>query len=163
MRIALADLAEGLREGDGELAALAERQDGVADFLRARHPEVAAADASDQALHPLVASRRIQCLHEIAYRDSAAERGPGQRPSRSSLRDAVGEIQGQHGAIGHRMLGLGKKPQRDHGDRNDQHDDRADDGAQTVDDSTDKSEDMHGLNRFLDLWVAARSGARRTS
>ena len=115
VRIALADLAEGLREGDGELAMLAERQDGVADFLGAGHLQFAGAEAGDQALHPLVTPGRIQSLHEIADRQPMAERRPRQRSARPTLGNSVGEIQGQHGTFGHRMLRLGKKPQRNRG------------------------------------------------
>jgi hypothetical protein len=61
------------------------------------------------------------------------------------------------------MLGLGKKPQRNRGAQYEQHDDGADDGAQGVDDSADESQDAHGSDRFLDLWVMARNCARRQS
>ena len=163
MRIALADLAEGLREGDCELAMLAERHDGVADCLGAGHLQFAGAEAGDQAPHPLVTPGRIQSLHEIADRQPMAERRPRQRSARPTLRNSVGEIQGQHGTFGHRMLRLGKKPQRNRGTQDEEHDDGAHDCAQGVDDAADESQDVHGADRFLDLWVMARNCARRRS
>jgi hypothetical protein len=85
VRVALADFAERLREGDGEFAALPEGKDGIADLLGARHPEFAGADAGDQALHPLVSPGPVQPLHEVANREPAPERRPGERTGRPAL------------------------------------------------------------------------------
>src|SRR5690606_39763910 len=85
MRVAVAGLAEGFREGDGELAALAEGADRVAQLLCLRHLEIAATEPGHQALDTIVAAGCFQRLYQLSHPQRVVHGGPGPRPSRSRL------------------------------------------------------------------------------
>ena len=96
MRVAVAGLAEGFREGDGELAALAEGADRVAQLLCLRHLEVAATEPGHQALDTIVAAGCFQRLYQLSHHQRVVHGGPGQRPFRSRLDQPVPDVEDQH-------------------------------------------------------------------
>src|SRR3546814_18795985 len=87
--VAVARLAEGFGEGDGELALAAEIEDGIADFLHLGEAEIVGAEMDQHPLYPRVAAGGVEAAPQIGARDDVARGGPGEGGVRQLPDDSV--------------------------------------------------------------------------
>src|SRR5690606_18929180 len=96
--VARAELAEGLGEGDGELASGAEAEDGVAQLLGAGEAGAGAADVGDEAGDAVVGAGALEGGDEGLDGGAAAAERAGDRVGRGVLDEGALEVDLEHGA-----------------------------------------------------------------
>ncbi len=143
---AVAALAEALREGDRELAALAKLHDRLTQLLHLGDAQFPKTQTRDQTLDPRVLARSLERLHRLPQGKRFDERKLGEGIVRARLDEARRNVERQHAVIGDlgfrrgQALDLvGPDHKRHHGG----HDQKPDTGQQADNAFQDEQNEAH--------------------